>query len=90
MSSGKIIEDFQIEINNILDYNPIDVNVSSNPLVSKPRGSIIDLENILFKIYEIHWFLKTNSKLSNNQRLDYCKVERSLMIEYLKMLVNRV
>jgi len=90
MSSGKIIENFQIKVNNVLDYSPIDVNVTSNPLVSKPRGNIIDLENILFKIYEIHWFLKTNSKLSNNQRLDYCKAERTLMIEYLKMLVNKV
>ena len=90
MSSGKIIENFQIKVNNVLDYSPINVNFTSNPLVSKPKGSIMDLRNILFKIYEIHWFLKTNSDLSNKQRLDYCKMERSLMIEYLKTLVNKI
>ncbi|MFX0149037.1 MAG: hypothetical protein ACFE8E_14960 [Candidatus Hodarchaeota archaeon] len=90
MSSGKIIENFQIKINNVLDYSPIDINVTSNPLVSKPKGSKMNLRNILFKIYEIHWVLKTNSDLSNKQRLDYCKVERSLMIEYLKLIVNKV
>ncbi|MFX0033176.1 MAG: hypothetical protein ACFE8V_07690 [Promethearchaeota archaeon] len=90
MSSGKIIENFQIKINNVLDYSPIDINVTSNPLVSKPKRGKMDLKNVLFKIYEIHWFLKTNSDLSNKQRLDYCKVERSLMIEYLKTIVNKV
>lgn len=89
MSSGKILENFQIKINDILDYNSFEVKLASNPLVPNLFGIRIDLESILSKIYEIHWLLKTNSQLSNKERLDFCKAERMLMIRYLKKLVNK-
>ncbi|MFW9771575.1 MAG: hypothetical protein ACFFFB_08090 [Candidatus Heimdallarchaeota archaeon] len=89
MSSGKIIENFQIKVNDLLDYNTFEVKLTSNPLVSSSLGIKTDLENIFSKIYEIHWLLKANSQLSNNERLDYCKVERILMIKYLKKLVDK-
>ncbi len=63
-------------------------NLISNSLVLDPN--INSLENILYRIIEIHFLLKTNPKLSNNQRLDYCKAERNLMIKYLKQVVKKV
>jgi len=63
-------------------------NLISNSLFLDPN--INSLENILYRIIEIHFLLKTNPKLSNNQRLDYCKAERNLMIQYLKEVVKKV
>ncbi|MHA2431001.1 MAG: hypothetical protein ACXACC_08210 [Promethearchaeota archaeon] len=92
MSSGKILNNYQFKMSNEFDLSSDFIykeeNLISNPLVLDPN--INCLENILYRIIEIHFLLKNNSKLSNNQRLDYCKVERNLMIQYLKQVVRKV
>ncbi|MFX1587849.1 MAG: hypothetical protein ACFFC1_06825 [Promethearchaeota archaeon] len=94
MSSGKILNTYQFKVSNEFDLNLDFIykeeNPISNPLVLDTKGNINSLENLLYRIFEIHFLLKTNLKLSNNQRLDYCKVERSLMIQYLKQVVKKV
>ncbi|MFX0020508.1 MAG: hypothetical protein ACFFAK_02355 [Promethearchaeota archaeon] len=94
MSSGKILNTYQFKVSNefdlSLDFIYKEENPISNPLVLDTKGNINSLENILYRIIEIHFLLKTNPKLSNNQRLDYCKAERNLMIQYLKKVVKKV
>ncbi len=92
MSSGKILNTYQFKVSNKFDLSSDFIykeeNLISNPLVLEPY--INSLENILYRIIEIHFLLKTNPNLSNNQRLDYCKAERNLMIQYLKEVVKKV
>jgi len=92
MSSGKILNNYQFKMSNEFDLSSDFIykeeNLISNPLVLDPN--INCLENILYRIIKIHFLLKNNPKLSNNQRLDYCKVERNLMIQYLKQVVRKV
>ena len=92
MSSGKILNTYQYKMSNEFDLSSNFIykeeNLISSPLVVDPN--INSLENILYRIIEIHFLLKANPKLSNNQRLDYCKVERNLMIQYLKQVVKKV
>lgn len=93
MSSGKIINTHQYnsnsEFNLSIDFIYNEENLIDNCLILEPRANINSLENLLHRIIEIHFLLKTNPKLSNNQRLDYCKVERNLMIQYLKQVVKK-
>jgi len=92
MSSGKILNNYQFKMRNEFDLSSDFIykeeNLISNHLILDPN--INCLENILYRIIEIHFLLKNNPKLSNNQRLDYCKVERNLMIQYLKQVVRKV
>jgi len=93
MSSGKIINTHQYNSNNefnlSIDFIYNEENLIHNRLILDPRANINILENLLHRIIEIHFLLKANPKLSNNQRLDYCKVERNLMIQYLKQVVKK-
>ncbi|MFX1497815.1 MAG: hypothetical protein ACFFBH_09830 [Promethearchaeota archaeon] len=84
MISGRILENYQMRIINYSESTPIDLN-----LIINPRKVEINLESIMDKIWSIHWLLKINSQFSNELKLDYCKIERTLMIEFLKMLVDR-
>ena len=93
MSSGKILNAYQYKVSNefdlSLDFIYKEENPINNPLALDPKVNAHSLENLLYRIIEIHFLLKTNPKLSNNQRLDYCKVERDLMIQYLKQIVKK-
>ena len=94
MSSGKILNTYQFKVSNEFDLSLDFIYKEENPisslLVLDSKVNFNSLENLLYRIIEIHFLLKTNLKLSNNQRLDYCKVERSLMIQYLKQVVKKV
>ncbi|MFW9947899.1 MAG: hypothetical protein ACFFBZ_14730 [Promethearchaeota archaeon] len=94
MSSGKILNTYQFNLSNEFglkqDFIYKEENLISNPLVLDPKDNVNSLENLLYRIIEIHFLLKTNPKLSNNQRLDYCKIERNLMIQYLKQVVKKI
>lgn len=88
MSSGKILENYQI--NNYLDYDLNDQTLSLNRQIIKSQDINAKLEKIMKKIYKIHWLLKKHSQLSNTLKLDYCKIERALMIDYLKHLIKEI
>ena len=94
MSSGKIINNFQFEKSNEFNLN-VDFSYSQKNNLKIPFNFSIqlnrnDLEDILYRILMIHSFLKNNSRLSNDQRFDYCRIERELMIQYLKEIVKKV
>lgn len=94
MSSGKILNTYQFKVSNEFDLSLDFIYKEENPisslLVLDSKVNFNSLEKLLYRIIEIHFLLKTNLKLSNNQRLDYCKVERNLMIQYLKQVVKKV
>ena len=41
------------------------------------------------KIIDVHFFLLNNKKLTNNQKLDYCSIERHFMKLYLKEVIKK-
>lgn len=93
MSSGKIVNNFQFGASNEFNLN-VDFSYTEEDFVKFPFFLSIklnqnDLEDILYRILRIHSFLKKNSSLSNHQRLDYCRIERGLMIQYLKEIVKK-
>jgi hypothetical protein len=92
MSSGKILNAYQYKVNNEFNLNLDFIykeDYPINQLALDSKVNINSLNSLLYRIIEIHFLLKTNPKLSNNQRLDYCKVERDLMIQYLKQIVKK-
>jgi hypothetical protein len=42
------------------------------------------------KIVNIHFFLSNNKELSNNQKLDYCTIERYFMKLYLREMMKKM
>lgn len=93
MSSGRIFNNNYYGINSKFDFNVkhnyIQENFVENPLDFIVKIDINDLKDILYRIIEIHFFLKKNSDLSNKQKLSYCKIERNLMIHYIKEITKR-
>ena len=94
MSSGKIINNFQLEPSDRFNLNvDFSYKVESGiafPFFFSRQLNKNNLEVVLNRIFKIHSFLKTNINLSNSQRLDYCKIERVLMIQYLKEIVKKL
>jgi len=41
------------------------------------------------KIINIHFFLSNNKELTNNQKLDYCTIERYFMKLYLREMMKK-
>jgi hypothetical protein len=89
MSSGKILNTYEFKLSDEFDLSS-DIIYKEGPLVIDPGFNVNSQDNLLYKIIEIHFLLKTNPKLTNNERLDYCRVERNLMIQYLKKVVKKV
>ena len=92
MSSGKTELNYPLEI--LEDSVTFDV----------PRESIFEeldvnsFRNINFnnkltkfygKIVNIHFFLSNNKELSNDQKLDYCTIERYFMKLYLREVMKK-
>lgn len=94
MSSGKIFNNFYYGINSKLELNAkhhyIQERFVKNPLNLTVKLDNSNLKDILYRIIEIHFFLNKNSNLSNNQKIRYCKIERNLMIYYIKEIAKRL
>ena len=54
----------------------------------------INLDKKLTKFYgriiNIHFFLCNNKELTNDQKLDYCTIERNFMKLYLREMIKKV
>ena len=64
-------------------FEKLDINSISNTYYSKK------LTKFYGKIINIHFFLSNNKELTNNQKLDYCTIERYFMKLYLREIMKK-
>jgi hypothetical protein len=55
----------------------------------KQQEIVIKLNKFYGKIIDVHFFLLNNKELTNNQKLDYCSIERHFMKLYLKEVIKK-
>ncbi len=51
------------------------------------------MNKVYGKIIDVHFFLLNNKELNsltNNQKLDYCSIQRHFMKQYLKEIIKKV
>ena len=91
MSSGKTDFNYPMEILEAsatfdVPREPIFEELDVNSLIS------VNFNNKLTKFYgkivNIHFFLSNNKELTNNQKLDYCTIERYFMKLYLREIMK--
>ncbi|MHA1476614.1 MAG: hypothetical protein ACTSPU_00295 [Promethearchaeota archaeon] len=92
MSSGKADTNYTMEILEKLEsydfsrepvLEKLDVNSISDKYYDKK------LTKFYGKIINIHFFLSNNKELTNNQKLDYCTIERYFMKLYLREMMKK-
>jgi hypothetical protein len=93
MSSGKADINYSIKILDIAD----DISVPILPVLEQKYRFTLNkscLDSKLTKCYgkmvNVHSFLLNSEKLTNNQKLDYCSIERYFMKAYLKEMMKKV
>ena len=93
LSSGKA--DITYSIKNF--DNAQDISVPILPVIKKKYKFSLDkscwdhkLTKCYGKIVNVHTFLLNNEKLTNTQKLDFCKIERYFMKAYLKEMMKKV
>lgn len=93
MSSGKANINYSIE-----SFDSTEANYLSNlPVFEekdlihlKQQEFVNKLNKFYGKIIDVHFFLLNNKELTNNQKLDYCNIERYFMKLYLRTLKSRL
>jgi len=92
LSSGKADTNYTMEILEKLES----YDFSREPVLEKlDVNSISDryydkkLTKFYGKIINIHFFLSNNKELTNNQKLDYCTIERYFMKLYLREMMKK-
>ena len=92
MSSGKANFNYSIETFD----NPSSIHLSNLPvfeekdLIHLKQQEIVNKLNKFYgKIIDVHFFLLNNKELTNNQKLDYCSIERHFMKLYLKEVIKK-
>jgi len=92
LSSGKADTNYTMEILEKLEsydfsrepvLEKLDVNSISDKYYDKK------LTKFYGKIINIHFFLSNNKELTNNQKLDYCTIERYFMKLYLREMMKK-
>jgi len=92
LSSGKADTNYTMEILEKLEsydfsrgpvFEKLDVNSISDRYYDKK------LTKFYGKIINIHFFLSNNKELTNNQKLDYCTIERYFMKLYLREMMKK-
>jgi hypothetical protein len=92
LSSGKADTNYTMEILEKLEsydfsrepvLEKLDVNSISDEYYDKK------LTKFYGKIINIHFFLSNNKELTNNQKLDYCTIERYFMKLYLREMMKK-
>lgn len=92
MSSGKANINYSIE--------PFDITkatyLSNLPVFEKKdffhlkqQETVNKLNKFYGKIIDVHFFLLNNKELTNNQKLEYCTIERHFMKLYLKEIIKK-
>jgi len=92
LSSGKADTNYTIEILEKLEpydfsrgpvFEKLDISSISNTYYDKK------LTKFYGKIINVHFFLSNNKELTNNQKLDYCTIERYFMKLYLREMMKK-
>lgn len=92
MSSGKADTNYAMEILEKLEsydfssgpvFEKLDINSISTTYYDKK------ITKFYSKIINIHFFLSNNKELTNNQKLDYCTIERYFMKLYLREMMKK-
>ena len=92
MSSGKAninysMESFDINKANYLSNLPV---FEKKDLFHLKQLEIVNkLSKFYGKIIDVHFFLLNNKELTNNQKLDYCSIERYFMKLYLREIMKK-
>ncbi len=92
MSSGKADINFTMEIfekSEVYDFSrePVFEKLDSNSISNISYHK--KLTKFYSKIINIHFFLSNNKELTNNQKLDYCTIERYFMKLYLREMMKK-
>jgi len=92
LSSGKAKINYSIETFD----NSTSINLSNLPVFEekdlihlKQQEIVNKLNNFYGKIIDVHFFLLNNKELTNNQKLDYCSIERYFMKLYLREMMKK-
>ena len=92
MSSGKAKINYSIET---FDNSTL-INLSNLPVFEKKDFNHLKQQEIVKKlnkfygkIIDVHFFLLNNKELTNNQKLEYCTIERYFMKLYLRELMKK-
>jgi len=92
LSSGKAninysMQSIDITIGNNLSNLPV---FEEKDLIHLKQQDIVNKLNKFYgKIIDVHFFLLNNKELTNNQKLDYCSIERHFMKLYLKEVIKK-
>ena len=97
MSSGKLELSPIVrnnKINNSLGYSElyfpsISSEMDLNLSLKYFPGTKDDFYEFYHKAFEIHLFLLRNENLSNQEKLDFCKLERNYIKLYLKAIMKK-
>ena len=92
MSSGKANINYSMESfdNSKADYlSNLPVLEEQDLIHLKQQEIFSKLNKFYGKIIDVHFFLLNNKKLTNNQKLDYCSIERHFMKLYLKEVIKK-
>ena len=92
MSSGKANINYSME-----SFDSTNANYLSNLPVFEEKGLIHlkqqeivnKLKKFYGKIIDVHFFLLNNKELTNNQKLEYCTIERYFMKLYLREMMKK-
>ncbi len=92
MSSGKADINYTMEIierSEVYDFSrePVLEKLDSNSFTNTNFDN--KLTKFYGKIINIHFFLSNNKELTNNQKLDYCTIERYFMKLYLREMMKK-
>ena len=93
MSSGKANINYSVGFpkgSDIVDITPEPVFEKLDVTSFKTVNLDKKLTKFYGKIINIHFFLSDNKELSNNQRLDYCTIERHFMKLYLREMIKKL
>jgi hypothetical protein len=93
LSSGKTEFNYPMDV---LD-KPVIYDIPREPILEQLTVSNftnLNFNNKLTKVYSklinIHFFLSNNNELTNNQKLNYCTIERYFMKLYLKEMIKKM
>ncbi len=92
MSSGKANFNYSIESFDITEANYLSnlpVFEKKDLFHLKQQEFVNKLKKFYGKIIDVHFFLLNNKELTNNQKLDYCSIERYFMKLYLREIMKK-
>jgi hypothetical protein len=72
-----------------IPYPTIDLEATWDPNLTNFSQINHEVNKFYSKAFEIHLLLLRNEKLSNQEKLEYCKIERSYIKLYLKAIMMK-